>query len=687
MVIPFLQNTPQPVDPVAALLPLLQEEPERVVRLWAKRLRAETYELDLPGRDLRTPLRALMDELVRLLRDRGRDALHLWPEVVRPHGARRYNQRFEAEDLAREFKALEEVLIYLYARRNGQRVEAEVASFIVELVGEAHASAQASYARVLKTEEVRFREAAVMESVLHHVDVGIMLVEVDGAVSFASPPVSRLLGVPIRSVVGTRSSMALATVLSQVSARHPGGASFKVMDMPFTRALRERSPVHGVWMGVERPGGGEVSLELSATPIFEESGELVGVIQTFTDRTEAASKSKALLSAHDELRRLQGRLLQRTRTQALGQLASGAAHVLNNFLNVLRLRITLLRREFNPAHLDALDKTVGHVGELVARLQEFNVQRTEEHVGDVQVDATVREALELVGPELEQHEHPVSVEPRLADPGAVRADVGFFRELVVNLLLAERERLGDAGGHVVVETRAEPDGEALLRVEDSGPPYALEEMTRMFEPLSREVGAPQRSLLLAVSREQVRRWGGDLTVENLSGGQGSAFVVRLPLVRAVVEGDALEHGRSGGEPRRFHPTRRVLVVDDDPDNARMMAEVLGEEGYDVKVAPSGDVALRMWEERRYDAALLDAVMPDLSGWDVARELRKRSPQVLLAIVTGMDVRGQNRANLALVDAVFRKPIDVGALDDFLGQAQAPSSSGGTGPLEDASAPE
>ncbi|HSP81466.1 MAG TPA: response regulator, partial [Myxococcaceae bacterium] len=121
-------------------------------------------------------------------------------------------------------------------------------------------------------------------------------------------------------------------------------------------------------------------------------------------------------------------------------------------------------------------------------------------------------------------------------------------------------------------------------------------------------------------------------------------------------------------PRRFQRTRRVLVVDDDLDNAQMMAEVLSEEGYDVKVAHDGETALTMWGERRYDAALLDAVMPDLSGWEVARELRQRSPQALLAMVTGMDVRGQSRANLALVDAVFRKPIDVGVLDEFLGQS-------------------
>jgi len=151
--------------------------------------------------------------------------------------------------------------------------------------------------------------------------------------------------------------------------------------------------------------------------------------------------------------------------------------------------------------------------------------------------------------------------------------------------------------------------------------------------------------------------------------------VRLPRVREVQASDTRQQVHFTG-PRRFQQTRRVLVVDDDLDNARMMAEVLSEEGYDVKVAHSGDVALKIWDERRYDAALLDAVMPDMSGWEVARELRKRSPQALLAIVTGMDVRGQNRSNLALVDAVFRKPIDVGALDDFLGQSESPSAGGG-----------
>lgn len=660
-----------PNETIDALAGLVHEERERLARLWAKRLREELYELDLPGRDLRAPLRRLLDELARLLRDRPAEALRLWPEVVRPHGAFRYDQRFEPEDLVREFKALEEVLLRVYTRRNEGRLEPEVAEFITELVGEANASAQASYARVLRTEEVRFREAAVMESILYHMDVGILLAEADGSVSFATPPVSRLLGVPIRSVVGARAVSSLVPVLAQVSAHHPSGEPFRVADMPFTRAIQERGPVRGVMMVVERPGGGEAWLEMSATPIWEEGGELAGVIQTLTDRTEAATKTRELMSAHDELRRLQGRLLQRTRAQALGQLASGAAHTLNNLLNVLRLRITLLRREFKPEHLDALDRTVGQVGELVARLQEFNVQRTEEVLTDVSIDTVVREALELARGELERGGHPVTVDLHLGEPGRVRADAGFLRELVVSLLLAARDRM-PKGGRLDLTTEAEGADRITLRIQDEGPPYAVEELARMFDPLNREAGAPQAALQLAVVRAQVQRWGGEVTVENTQRGTGGAFVVRLPRARVAREAEAPGAAQVTG-PRRFQQTRRVLVVDDDMDNARMLAEVLGDEGYEVQVAQSAEVALQLWERRRFDAALLDALMPEMSGWELARELRKRTPQALLAIVTGMDVRGQSRATLALVDAVFRKPIDVGALDEFLSQSETPSS--------------
>ncbi len=605
-----LSGTVNGFDPITELTHLLEDERERVVRLWAKRLRADLHEVQIPGRDVRAPLAELLDELTRLLESRGEDALRLWPEYVRPHGARRYDQHFEADDLTREFVALELALFKVAAKRFGD-VPIGLASLIAEVSGEGLAAAEAGYARVLRTEEVRFKEAAVMESVLHHVDVGILLAELDGTLSFATPPVSRILGVPMRALVGARASQSLVPVLTQLNARHLDGRPFRIADMPFARALKERRPIRNVQMTFDRSAGDQVIIEMSATPIWEEeaSGQMYGVIQTITDRTERAQKTRELAEAYEELRALQGKLLQRTRTQALGQLASGAAHALNNFLNVLRLRITLLRREFKPEHLDALDKTVRNIGDLVARLQEFSVQRTEETLKDVGFDQLVTEALELTRSELSNPEHPLEVEAELHAEGQVRVDAGFFRELLVNLLLAARDRMS-AGGTLRLQSKREGDWLAV-ELKDAGPRYSEEELARLFDPLKGKSATPQLSLLLAVSRNQVQRWGGELACENNPNGEpGATFRLKLPLAQAEA---TVRPAPPRAPPRRFQRTRRVLVVDDDPDNARMMAEVLTDEGYQVQLANSGAEALAGWGDGSFDAVLLDAQMPGMSG--------------------------------------------------------------------------
>jgi CheY-like chemotaxis protein len=408
---------------------------------------------------------------------------------------------------------------------------------------------------------------------------------------------------------------------------------------------------------------------MSSTPLQGEDGdqELAGVLQTMVDVTGPALKARELSEAYDEMRRLQGRLLQRTRTQALGQLAAGTAHALNNQLNVIRLRLTLLRRDCRPDNLDSLDKTVGNIGELVARLQEFSVHRTEDELKDVDPNQTVREALELVGPEFQDEGAEIQVTTALNANGRTRADAGLLRELVVNLLLAARDRMM-SGGKLKVVT--EQDRTAIvLKIRDSGAPYSEADMGELFDPLLPSSKRPQLSLLLAVAKAQVERWGGELRCDNCESGEpGASFTVRLPLVvaQAAPTPEPTKTPARGLQMRRGN-AKRVLVVDDDFDNAAMMAEVLTDEGYEVRVAHTSDAAYRLWDAEVFDAALLDVMMPDVSGWELAKELRKRSPQALIAMVTGADVRGQNRAALANVDAVFRKPVDVGALDEFLSQ--------------------
>lgn len=412
------------------------------------------------------------------------------------------------------------------------------------------------------------------------------------------------------------------------------------------------------------PGGEEVIVEMSALPVWEEGegSTMVGVIQTLTDRTETAHKTEELSSAYEELRRLHGRLLERTRRQALEQLARGAAHALNNYLNRLRLGLALLRKEPSAKHLEALDRAVGNIGELVARLEQLSAEKTPEELTEVDLEHLTQEALAEVRPALAATGAPVQVETELAHNIRVCVDAPFLRELLVNLLGAAVARMGE-GGTVWVRSEV-VDEQGLLRISHSGRPYDEKECAALFDALGSGVLSPQLSLFLAMGRSTLYRWGGELAYVGPPEVQEPTFRLKLPLAQAAAH-EAEEQVRP---ERRPAYGRRVLVVDDDVDTARMTAELLIDEGYEVKVAHDAQQGLALWQAGQFDAALLDALMPGKTGWELARELREQSPDALLAVVTGAEIRGQSRANLALVDAVFRKPVDVAELDEFLGRS-------------------
>ncbi|MHB8878797.1 MAG: response regulator, partial [Myxococcaceae bacterium] len=581
---------------------------------------------------------------------------------IRAQGLARYDRTFDAAELARELKVLGQVLLAVYCRRHGG-IESAVAELIAELVGEASISIQRSFAGVARSEAERSRGEAIRDRVLQNLEVGVLLADAGGAISWVSPALARWLELPLRSLAGAVAAQSIAAGLSRRNARHLDGGPVVFTELPLFQALRQRTEVRGGWMTWEGPSGEEAFIELTAQPLWEahSGSQLAGAMLTFTDRTGAARRMRELSAALDELRGRERRQVNRLRSQALGQLAVATSHTLNNLLNSLRLRLTLLRREPDPGHLDGVELTMGGLGELVSRLQEFSSVRPEEAQAEVEVDRVAREAIDLARPELGPS---MVVRSELAAGARAKLDESFLRELVASLLGAARDRM-PAGGELTLRSLCA--GEWIdLRVEFPGS-FSPGEQAALFNPLGKQ-GTPELSLLLAAARNQVQRWGGSLSLETQGGARpGAAFALRLPRAEAARAPVRPPQAAPAGRPRR------VMVVDDDVENAQLMAELLENEGYQVAVAYNGQAAIALWDKRPFDAAVLDVLMPDLTGWQVARELRKRSPQAQLAVVTGAEMRGQSRSNLALVDAVFTKPVDAGALDEFLSREQPAAS--------------
>jgi CheY-like chemotaxis protein len=159
--------------------------------------------------------------------------------------------------------------------------------------------------------------------------------------------------------------------------------------------------------------------------------------------------------------------------------------------------------------------------------------------------------------------------------------------------------------------------------------------------------------------------GGEVRASSPGLGQGSEFVVRLPL---AAEQKSTSTPRPDDRPRSAVTPRRVLVVDDNRDAAISMSMLLKYLGSDVRVAFNGDEALAAIAEYKPAVVLLDIGMPGMDGYEVARRIREQSEfdDVTLIALTGWGQEDdRRRSQSAGFDHHLTKPADMGAIEALL----------------------
>jgi signal transduction histidine kinase/ActR/RegA family two-component response regulator len=250
-------------------------------------------------------------------------------------------------------------------------------------------------------------------------------------------------------------------------------------------------------------------------------------------------------------------------------------------------------------------------------------------------------------------------------PAVVDADAARVEQIFSNLL-QNAVRYTPEGGTIIAAVGVE-GGEAVVRVGDTGMGIPRELLPRIFEPFIQgthsEAGENGLGLGLALVRRLVELHGGAVVARSDGVGQGTEFVVRLPLATKPA---AVEPAPSPAPlPRRADGDMRlhVLVVEDNPDVAETTADALELFGYAVRVAPDAEVGLRAFLEQPPDVGLLDIGLPGRSGLDLARDVRARLGEtVRLVAVTGYgQPEDRARAEEAGFDAHLVKPVDLDEL--------------------------
>ena len=254
-------------------------------------------------------------------------------------------------------------------------------------------------------------------------------------------------------------------------------------------------------------------------------------------------------------------------------------------------------------------------------------------------------------------------------PRVVRGDVRKLRQVLLNLL-SNAIKFTDSG---VITLRVSPaitDAQLYFEVSDTGVGIPPEKLDAIFEPFQRlQTGVAGVGLGLAISSQLVRLMGGELKVES-DPGVGSRFHFRCPLPESSAQAPRNSQGVGqvplGYEGRR----RRVLVADDEPENRRLMEQLLAPMGFEVQLVSDGAQAIEAVVHEAPDAVLLDLVMPVMDGFEAAHWLRSR-PETrdtfIVALSASVLEDARDESIQAGCDAFLNKPIRLKTLCDTLQQ--------------------
>ena len=473
------------------------------------------------------------------------------------------------------------------------------------------------------------RAQTELHSVLEWLDEGVILFDAQENVRAIN---ARFLQITGLSSSDTADLATLDRLIFKLSER---------VAEPWSFAQRWRNLARGIDGGVReelellRPA--QRIVQRVARPILDSDGRRLGRVEIYRDLTAR--------------RGFQSKLLHTEKLAALGQLITGVAHELNNPLtSILGYSQRLLQREQTAGNGREIRQIFQEAERATAILRQLllNAHESKPELRTVALNQVVLQTIELQQVSLAQENIRVELD---LDPGwpLVQGDAGQLQQVLMNLTGNARQALDQTGkgGTIHVRTKQIGDQRVLLEVADDGPGIPAETLGRIFDPFfTTKPAGVGTGLGLAIVLGIVREHGGHVNVASPPNG-GAIFSIALraassasrasdavkdafavpaeatgkiyayrsgPVASETVPGDAIENSASLALPgisRRG--SNRILVVEDEPTVARLIADVLGDEGLHVDVLLDGHEALEQAARETYDLVICDMKMPGLDG--------------------------------------------------------------------------
>jgi PAS domain S-box-containing protein len=492
-----------------------------------------------------------------------------------------------------------------------------------------------------------------MERILNDIPLWVQVCRLDGAVESVNRAATDISGYSAAELVGKP----WPYVWLDLSEAGPAGRNAgEVPPWPYTQLSRNNGAPLEFEVACRTKQGETRPLMISLSLVRAADGQAEAVLLVASDMTRQ--------------KRLDLEARRAEKLQAVGQLASGVAHDINNNLAVI-----LGYSEYLMAKLERPDPDVEQAllaiqeqsmecADTVRRIQLSAKPVPRRNFALLEMNEVVLEVVQASQVTSGANPNPpVRVEAVLEPLPPVHGHRASLREALSSLVSNAIDATPDGG---VVSVRTWKEGESVaVAIEDKGAGIPTANLPRVFEPFFTTKGPSRSGLGLSIAYNLVTQQGGAIQVASQPG-RGSTFTIRMPVPppqpkapEAVPAEPALRTALS------------VLVVDDEPQVAGVLKNFLQSLGYRVTVRSDGHSALDAFQQERFDLAVVDLGMPVMDGWELTRRLNRQRPAFPVVVATGWNLSKEDLEGTgARVRAVVHKPFTLKELSNAVDLAVA-----------------
>jgi len=498
---------------------------------------------------------------------------------------------------------------------------------------EAHEMAKERIELQAKIEDSETR----LRNIFENVDVGFIEISDDRSISYANPMARRYLG------IADEPRIVDAHILFSQDTENESECAIDMIERCFADGRSANCEIEH--------GGRQFSVTITPISGSDSSvSQLVMVLMNVTGQ-----------------KKLQQQLIQSERMRVLGRMASGIAHDFNNILAAILGRTELLLmnvgdREGVEKGLRIIQKAALGGADTVKRIQEFTRVAKQRESERLEVNDLVRDAVRMTAPrwkdESQRDGVNIDVSTELKSQFFIAGSATDLREALTNMVFNAVEAMPN-GGDLYIETHDEGEY-ACISISDTGTGIPSEVVDSIFDPFFTTKGVGFAGLGLSVAYGIIKRHGGEIQVES-EDGEGATFTIRLAACTEAIQ----EAKPAAVEPGRAN----VLVIDDEEDIRELLTNILPRFEHNIVTATHGIEGITAFQNGNYDIVFTDLGMPEMSGWEVAQQVKSINPNVMVILITGWGVElEEDELKEKNVDSVISKPFQIGQILEVVSKA-------------------